>query len=403
MDDAAASLPAIAILIMAAGLAILSANLALSLLTFRRPRRAESTGGCPGRVSLLVPARNEEANIGPCLESAIAQTHGNLEIIVLDDESSDRTAELVAAFAARDSRVRLIRGRSLPPGWIGKCWATHQLAEAATGELLLFTDADTQHNPGSVADAVAAMAVSRADLLSLWPHQITVSLAEKLVIPLGYALILMLRPHWLEHRTRIPALGAANGQFLMFRREAYAQIGGHASVRDHLVEDVALSRRAIAAGLRLVNLDGQDQVRCRMYRGFADLWEGFSKNLRAAFEDKPLAFVAFGALQFAFLLAPFVAAPIFAAAQHRAAFLACCALCLWIILIRVCLAARFRGPISGALLHPLGQALALALAINSWIRSARGTVVWKGRTYAPALANTSRTRKIIACGPDETK
>ncbi|MCC6354747.1 MAG: glycosyltransferase [Verrucomicrobiae bacterium] len=387
MADACSIIANGAVLFMAAGLAILSANLALSLLTFRRPGHATSTPS-PCRVSVLIPARNEESNIGPCLESAVAQAHDPLEILVLDDESTDRTAEIVSSFAERDARVRLIRGQPPPPGWIGKCWAAHQLGQAATGDLLLFTDADTAHRRGSVADAVAAMDAHGADLLSLWPRQITVSLAEKLVIPLGYALILMLRPHWLEGRARIPALGAANGQFIMFRRAAYERIGGHASVRDHIVEDVALSRRAIAAGLRLVNLDGQDQLSCRMYRGLAHLWEGLSKNLRAAFDDKPWAFVAFGALQFAFLLAPFIAVPLLAAAHQPRALWASCALCLWILLMRLGLAARFRGPVLGALLHPLGQALALVLAVNSWVLSSRGTVRWKGRSYAPSLAKT---------------
>jgi chlorobactene glucosyltransferase len=383
MAETLASPATATVLILAMGLAMLSANLALSLITFRRLRPPPKPPARSRRISLLIPARNEERNIGPCLESAIRQTHRDIEILVLDDESTDRTAEIVASHAARDGRVRLLKGRPLPPGWIGKCWAAHQLAQAATGDVLLFTDADTEHGPTSVSDAIAAMDASGADMLSLWPRQITRSLAEQLVIPLGYSLILMMRPHWLEGLMPIPAIGAANGQFLMLRRDAYATIGGHASVKNHLVEDVALSRLAIASGLRLLNLDGQNHVRCRMYRGFADLWEGFSKNLRAAFEDKVLAFLGFGALQLVFLLGPFILAPVLALTQDRMALWGACALCLWILLIRLVLAARFRGPIAGALLHPVGQAFALAIAINSWVRTARGSISWKGRTYGP--------------------
>ncbi|MBV9732885.1 MAG: glycosyltransferase, partial [Verrucomicrobia bacterium] len=215
----------------------------LLLLPRLRPELAPET---PPRVSVLLPARNEELRIRSCLESLLKQNYFSLEIIVLDDESVDATADIARALGFTtnaESNCRLIRGATLPPGWTGKSWACHQLAEVARGDYLLFTDADTLHQPEAVSSAVAAAQRFRCDLLTLWPSQTTVTFAEKLVIPLMFVVGGSYLPLWLlvwaQHspwlarllgRKFLSLCGTATGQFLLFRRQSYFEMGGHRAV-----------------------------------------------------------------------------------------------------------------------------------------------------------------------------
>jgi chlorobactene glucosyltransferase len=300
--------------------------------------------------------------------------------------------------AAPSAAARLLEGTPLPAGWTGKSWACHQLAESARGVYLFFTDADTAHAPGTVAAAVAHATRTRADLLSAWPRLITETWGEKLVIPMILLLGMTLYPHWLltllqrgaGRGKSLPSamrrgLGAANGQFLFFTRRGYEQIGGHTAIRGHLVEDVALGR-AIAeqmpAGLRLINCDALEFSTCRMYRSFSEVWEGFTKNVRSAFESSLGGFLVAGALQICLFLLPFVF--LFTHPGSRSLVLAQVAL---IFTIRVVLAARFRTSWSSVILHPFGLLLALAIGLNSWRLTGRRGVVWKGRTYSDAPAD----------------
>lgn len=377
----------------------------LNILVFPRARR--SRRGEPSRgedspaplVSILVPARNEELNIRACLESLMIQDDPNFEIIVLEDRSEDRTAailhELGFAEADRvpDGKFRMIRGAELPEGWAGKPWACHQLAGAARGEWLLFTDADTVHAPHSARAAVETAMRENAGLLSAWPRQITRTGAEKLVIPLLYLLSHALLPQAFIRfcqRQRgwarvaggkfMAALGAANGQYLLFQRPAYAAIGGHAAVKNHLVEDVALGRLVMATtaeGGMLVNCDGGDLSTCRMYRSFAEVWAGFSKNLRPVFGRNPVAFVLSGLIQAALFLGPFVFALLPLPGREIAIAQVVC-----LLFIRFVLAVRFRTSLAAIPFHPIAILLAFAIALNSWRWAAKGKIVWKGRVYA---------------------
>ncbi len=233
------------------------------------------------RISVLIPARNEAANIGACLESLLAQDYPNCEILVLDDGSEDATAAIVADFAARDParRLHLLRGASLPSGWLGKCHACAQLAAAARGEYLLFTDADTRHGPRSLANALAAAETLHAGLVSVLPRQQALTPAEQLLLPLLPFNILTLLPVGLVRRRPEPSLSAGIGQFLFFRRSAYLATGGHAAVRRSALDDVELARRVKAAGWHMALLGGGEAVQCRMYSSFTQIWCGFSKNL----------------------------------------------------------------------------------------------------------------------------
>ncbi len=367
-------------------------NSLITLLIVRRLRPARAEKDAP-MVSILVPARNEARRIVACLSSLTAQEYPRFEVILLDDNSNDGTRALAEeiGFAAEGNR-RIICGEPLPEGWTGKVWACHQLAQAAAGDYLLFTDADTVHGPATLATAMKEVQRTRASLFSLWPRQITKSLGEKAVIPLLYLAGIGLMPHFiLSAAQRFPAFaallphsllrrqGLANGQFLLFPRADYFAIGGHAAVRYHLVEDVALGRQVAmrtAEGFRLVNADGTLLLQCRMYENLGEVWSGFTKNCRAAFESSLASFIGAGLLQVTVFLAPF--ALVFVPGPQR--WLAFSEV-LAIYGLRFLYAARYRSSILGVLLHPLGEIIALLIALNSWRRSAGRGVEWKGRTY----------------------
>jgi chlorobactene glucosyltransferase len=344
-------------------------------------------------VSVLVPARNEVARISSCLRSLLAQDYPHFECIVLDDQSNDGTPELVEGLGfsrEASAQFRLISGNPLPANWTGKSWACHQLSQVARGEYLLFTDADTIHHPGTISAVVTAAWRERSDLLTAWAYQITGTFTEKLMIPLLFVAAAGCLPHWLLSLAQrylglarligakwLRNLGTANGQFLCFRRAAYRRIGGHAAVANHLVEDVALARAvadAMAEGMRLTSCDGTALVRCRMYRSFPNLWEGFTKNLWPLFENDFPAFAILVLGQIVVFALPFFLAPWVISWE------------LWILvglilLLRVLITLRFRTSWLSVLFHPLGYVLALAIASNSLRRSLGRGVMWKGRLY----------------------
>jgi len=351
-------------------------------------------------VSVLVPARNEERRIWGCLSTLIAQEPPVREIILLDDRSTDGTVAIARELGFREepgSRFRIIHGQELPDEWVGKNWACHQLSLAASlaSTHLLFTDADTIHGPACIRSALAYAVSNRADLLSLWPDQITGTWSEKLVIPLGYLLFMAFHPfpllrllqaqparaeRWGLTRPQLAALGAANGQFLLFKRASYETLGGHEALKDHLVEDIAFGRRVASRtgeGMRLVNADGSDLLWCRMYSGFAELWEGFSKNLRPVFEESHIGFVLFGIVVFGLFLLPFLLL-----AMDKAALPAVVLSVILIMQMRLNLTLRFRTSWLGFFFHPIAVILALLIALNSWRLCQGAGVSWKGRNYS---------------------
>lgn len=360
-------------------LSLLILNYLLNLKVFRFPRIPELPASTP-LLSVLVPARNEEKRIRPCLETLADSKYPNLEILVLDDHSSDGTADLVQKMAQGDPRIRLRSGRDLPAGWTGKAWACHQLAREARGEFLVFVDADTRFSDITLSQTVALAMNKKADLISLWPFLEAKTWSEHLVIPFVHLFILLYLPHWMGGRSA--SLGAANGQFLLFRRTAYEKIRGHESVAGHLVEDIALGRKMRAAGFRVLNHDGTNPgqhlalVRCRMYDNFRDLWDGFTKNLYPAFDGRWAAFAFFQIFQTVVLLAPFVLLPFF---PHDPI--------LWVetaivLSLRLSMAHRFRQSWLGAVFHPFGMLLVLAISANSWLQTIRRRLPWRGRHYA---------------------
>lgn len=371
----------------------------LNLCTFDRIRPGSRPPLEAPFVSILVPARNEAENIAPCVRSLLAQDYPFFELLVLDDHSTDSTANIVQGLGVSASGTisRLITGEPLPPEWTGKGWACQQLASASRGSYLWYVDADTEHDPGALSALIDYATKKRASLVSAWPRLVTKTWSEKLVIPMLLLLGMTLYPHWLVillqrfpgAAGRLPArwrrmLGAANGQSMLWTHDAYAAIGGHGAVHDHVVEDVALGR-AVAArmheGFRLFNCDGTRISSCRMYRSFGEVWEGFTKNVRAAFETSLAGFIVIGFVQACCFLLPFAWLIFPGHAWHLVA-----AQVAVIYSIRALLTWRFSTSWFGCILHPAGHALAMAIGLNSWFRTSGPGVLWKGRTYRPRIS-----------------
>ncbi len=257
-----------------------------NVLLLRRMGRFPPAARGP-KVSVLVPARDEEDNIGPCIRSLLAQDYGDIEVLVLDDGSKDRTPAVLAELKA--DRLRVLPGRPLPDGWNGKAWACRQLADAARGELLLFTDADTVFHQETVRLAVDAMETTRADLLTAITANRIPSLGEQVTVPLVTWSILSLLPLVVARLLpRSAIFTVANDKLLLFRRDVYEATGGHGAVRDHAAEDIALAKAVRRMGYRWCLLDATRLVSARMYRGLREAVAGFSKNLFALFDYRVL-------------------------------------------------------------------------------------------------------------------
>jgi chlorobactene glucosyltransferase len=241
---------------------------------------------------VLIPARNEAAVIASTVHSLLTQTTPHFELLVLDDHSTDHTAAIAQQAAGVDPRLKIIQGQPLPAGWLGKNWACHQLSQQAQGELLLFLDADVKLHPAALTALLSHQASTQADLLTIWPTQMTLSWGEKLVVPLMKFAILSYLPLPAVHHSPFSAFAAANGQCLLFTRSAYQTVGGHTAVRQEIVEDVQLAKKIKQAGLKLRMADGAGLVACRMYESWAAVRQGFGKNILAG-HGQSLLFLLF--------------------------------------------------------------------------------------------------------------
>lgn len=319
-------------------------------------------------ASLLVPARNERATLPSTLPSWLTQDA--VEVLVLDDGSSDGTGAYLAAAAAAEPRLRVVQGAPLPTGWSGKNWACAQLAEAARGELLVFTDADVTWSPGALAAVRSAIARERADLLTCWPRQRCLTLGERLLVPLVDMLLLTTLPAPLARLRWPPSATGANGQLMAWTREAYERFGGHAAVRAEVLEDVRSAQRLKRQGGRIVLTLGRELVSTRMYQGYRAAVDGFGKNVLAA-AGSPTALLAVWLLN----LLTYSAAWPLALLEPR---------WLPVAIAGVGLRALTNGvagrPALEALLQPLGP-LALVPVVVRAMRW-RGGYEWRGRRYA---------------------
>jgi chlorobactene glucosyltransferase len=238
---------------------------------------------------MLIPARDESMVIETTILNILAQDYSQFEILVLNDHSSDGTGDIVRAID--DARVRVIDGKPLPNGWNGKNWACWQLSQIATGEILVFTDADVQWRPGALRALIAQLEHSQADLLTVWSTQISESWGERLVVPLMALVILGYLPAFAVYHLPFSVFAAANGQCMTFRRAAYEAIGGHQTVKNAIVEDIELARHIKAHGMKLDMADGAELIVCRMYNGWQQVRDGFAKNILAGYGNNLLFLV----------------------------------------------------------------------------------------------------------------
>jgi chlorobactene glucosyltransferase len=279
--------------------------------------------------------------------------------------------------------VRVLQGEPLPLGWLGKHWACHQLAQAAAGELLLFVDADTRHAPQALAHAVAALQAEQADLISVFPRQEVGSWLERLVVPIMQWSLSSFLPLDLAYRARRPQLAAASGQFMLFRRGAYELVGGHAAVRQNVVDDMALTRALGVRGLRWRLLDGDPYVRCRMYRSFRQVYDGFSKNLFALFGYNIPLFLFIWLWLLMVFWEPLV---VFTLGALGSVGPQNVILAAWAVVLSLLLWGftywRFGFPLYLTLLYPLTVLLTVVIALRSMVLTLLGRATWKGRRLA---------------------
>ena len=353
-----------------------------------RPLPAPVPGDPAVSVAVIVPVRNEIANIGACLAALQRQSGlaADFAIVVVDDESRDGTAEAVACIAARDPRIRLIRAGPLPSGWMGKPHACWRGALATDAEWLCFIDADVRAAPALIATALAGARYGAMDMLSLAPFQVLGSFWERLIVPAALLLIACV----LDQRAAdIPGVAdvPVNGQVLLFRRSAYLAVGGHAAVRHEVSEDKALAARIRDCGWRYRFHDARDLAATRMYTDFKSLWSGFAKNaveIVGSCGDTVAAAIA--GMSNSWLA---VLVPVFAAlatirtpsAAEMIGFGFCLAGSLTVLGIHIGIARHLRIPVGYALLFPLAYAAVAALAGHSAILRCSGRVTWKDRIY----------------------
>lgn len=332
---------------------------------------------------MIVPARNEEASLGACLRSLVSQRGVEFEIIVVDDGSTDRTREIAQSFHG----VRVITAATLRPGFTGKCNALASGAEEARGEWLLFTDADTVHLPGSLATSLREARQHQAALLSYSPEQEVRGFWEMAVMPVVFAELTRVYRTEDINNPASPA-AAANGQYLLITREAYEAVGGHAAVIHSLLEDVELARAVKRSGRRIYFRYGGDRVRARMYRSFAQLREGWTKNLALLFESPSHLAMERGA---EFLLIVGSAAVAGRAAVRGAPAIAvsagAVAATAYLLFLRRIRRAHFSW--NSNLLAVLGLPVFVSLLLGSRLSHKQGSVTWKGRTYGAASSAIS--------------
>jgi chlorobactene glucosyltransferase len=337
-------------------------------------------------VAVIVPARNEAANLGRCLPSLAGQAFPDLCILIVDDQSTDATAAIAAAFAARDPRIRLLRAPALPPGWTGKCHACWLGARAVpAADWLCFVDADVVAEPMLIASAVADAETAALDLLSLAPRHELGSFAERLILPCGHYLLAFLRDVRCIEAPDCPD-AHVTGQCLFIRRAAYEAVGGHHAIRDAICEDVALATLIKRSGRKIALRGGDRLLSTRMYTGWRTLWPGLAKNLTEMLGGVHSAIATAAAglvLAWAAVLLPLLDARDCRAGAPGACLALAFALPASAAAFGLHVAGTrfFRIPFWYGLIFPLGYSLGTLIAFDSVRRRLSGRVTWKGRTY----------------------
>lgn len=337
-------------------------------------------------VSVLIPARNEAAVIERTMGTMRSQSYARFEVIFLDDNSTDGTGDIAQEFGETWDRLTVLQGKPLPPGWMGKNWACHQMSDVAQGDILLFFDADVRCEPETLDSLVTHMLSTKADLLTVWPTQETVTWFERLTVPLMAMAIMGYLPVLGTHFLPFTAFGAANGQCMAWKRQAYDRVGGHSAVRDNVLEDVTLARLVKQAGMRLRMADGNHWVTCRMYTDWPSVRDGYAKNILAGYGNSVPLLLLGTVFHWALFLMPWVWL------ASGGDFEWALALIVMGLLFRALSAAYTRQRVIDAVFLPISVLLMTRIAAQSIYWQVRfGGPRWKGRVI-------QRTRKVSQNG-----
>jgi chlorobactene glucosyltransferase len=373
--------------IIAGALIIILGNFLLNSYVFRDTssyRLADSKINTYPLISVLIPARNEEKNIRRCLRSLTRQDYPNLEILVLDDNSSDNTGAVVQEYVSRYKNVRLIKGKPLPDGWLGKSYACHQLAEEAGGDFLVFTDADTLHFKNSISSAFSALIACKHDAISVFARQITVTIHERMMVPFANYFLMAFMPFILILKLKNSLFCTAIGQFMLFKRNVYESIGGHQAIKSEILDDIQISKLVKKNGFSFMIFDGRNNFYCRMYKNLDEVIKGYTKVLSAVFDYSILLQSLVTVVVFIVFLCPFIALPLFFLIFGWPNIIISLLIfqILIILSIKVIQTIRFKNRFIDIFLFPLSVIYLLFISVNALLKSnsARG-IYWKGRSY----------------------
>lgn len=329
-------------------------------------------------VSVLIPARNEENNIAEAVQSALNQGQLVREILVYDDHSEDQTRSIVSSIQNKTETVRLIEPKPLPEGWLGKPFACAQLSDAASGDWLLYLDADTRLNPGAAEAMLHAAKTRKVTFLSCWPALLTASFWEHVFMPMLNFVVYSIFPTPMQEKNPSPAFGLAHGACLFMHADTYRKVGGHTAVKSELFEDTMLARNWRKQNEAGICLNGRKIVSVRMYHNLNEMITGFSKIAYPAFE-RELSFWLFIAFHLLFMLLPFLLLPLAATSSPL----------LWIaadavLLARLIHCIQFKYPLWSILFHPVAEAGLIGLGLYARHKCRHSTgISWKGRVYNP--------------------
>jgi glycosyltransferase involved in cell wall biosynthesis len=352
--------------------AIIRLLVAVSNLVFRQSF-GRNTAPLNHLVSVLIPARNEENNISNLLADLLKQPYQRIEIIVFDDESTDNTTAIVSGFSKKDARVKLICSAGLPEGWLGKNHACHVLANKATGDFLLFLDADVRVKNELLSDITRYTEKYKLGLLSVFPKQIMIGVGEKITVPNMNYILLSLLPLILVRKTGFSSFAAANGQCMLFDAVGYRQMMPHQTMKANKVEDIAIARFYKQNHIPVACLAGDENISCRMYGSFVDSVHGFSKNVIGFFGNSAVLAFSF------WLITSFGFLAVLVGLSYKALFF----YFSMVVLTRIFISIVSRQSVVQNLVLLIPQQLALGLFIyKAILNKKRKEYIWKGRSIS---------------------
>ena len=333
------------------------------------------------KVSVLIPARNEEHSIEKCLHSLLNQDYPDFEVIAYNDNSTDNTRVIIENIKEKNKKLIIINGNEKPSDWSGKHWACHQLSQLAKGEFYLFTDADTYHKKNTLRKAVDCLIYKKLDLLTVIPRQKVKTWSEKLVIPIMIWSILSFLPIKLAEKTRTRRLQITLGQYMLFRASTYQKIGGHIAIKSEILDDMPLGRLIKSSGHKWGIANGTNNIETRMYRNFNEVYNGFTRNLFCVFNyNIPLFLWVWFVLALVAVQPIIIVVLYFLNFEMPKSFLLQSILTLFVAFFIWSISIfKFKYPKYLILAYPISMVLIFIIAIRSIYQTLTGKINWKGR------------------------